>query len=111
MLDPLQEAQGTDTVTATLAAIYPRAGRYIVRATATSFDGTVATANLAILVYKRGDTGRSAKCCRNTAYVIAGVHPDQWNSILVGCRHHVQVVMTHEQADAPGQCLTRRVSF
>jgi hypothetical protein len=68
----VQEATGSGAASATLQLAYARAGRYIIRATATAFDGAVATSDLEVLVYKQGDVTFSAKCCRNTASVVAG---------------------------------------
>jgi hypothetical protein len=68
----LQEVQSNGLVNAQLTVQYPRAGRYIVRASATALDGAVHTRDLAVIIRKRGDNLKEAACCRNTAFVVAG---------------------------------------
>lgn len=71
----VQEAEGVGEVAVSISAGYTRAGRYIVRATATAFDGLLATHDLVVMVRKSGDVALQSKCCRNTPSIVAGVKP------------------------------------
>jgi hypothetical protein len=68
----LQEVQSSGVLTAQLTVHIARAGRYIVRATASALNGAVASMDLPIIIRKRGDNLQEAACCRNTAMVVAG---------------------------------------
>jgi hypothetical protein len=68
----VQEASKVGEVSVSLPVQYLRAGRYVVRVTATAMDGALATRDLAVLVRKKGDIAMQSRCCRNSASIVAG---------------------------------------
>lgn len=49
---------------------FPIPGRFIIRARVSDGSGEVITKDLAVVVYKKGDTQRLAPCCRHTPYIV-----------------------------------------